>query len=158
VTWAVPLGKVCGVYVITNDVTGAKYVGSSTDVKKRLSVHLRGLKQASHTISKMAEDAAAFGSESFSCCVLKECGIDKLVAEEYAAIALLKPEYNTITKQPCHDDARPNAGGYQSAATDEAIRQRKLGKSIRAAAKAAGVAPSTLMRALRRISQAKERP
>jgi lambda repressor-like predicted transcriptional regulator len=44
----------------------------------------------------------------------------------------------------------------QCAATEEAMRLKASGLSIRAAAKAAGVAPSTLVRALARLEATKQ--
>lgn len=85
-----------GVYLITNTITGAKYVGQSIDIKRRIMEHRApnaGLKSKS---KKFVEDIRKYGIDSFSFDVLEECPAEQLLANERKWIATLKPEYNTI--------------------------------------------------------------
>lgn len=57
-----------GVYCITNKTNGKKYVGSSSNVKQRLTIHDVLLKHGDHSNKAMQRDYN--GGDSFSCSVL----------------------------------------------------------------------------------------
>lgn len=54
-----------GVYMITNSVTGRKYIGSSHNVEYRMHTHLLLLRRGKHSVEDMQEDFDRYGEESF---------------------------------------------------------------------------------------------
>lgn len=85
-----------GVYLITNTITGAKYVGQSKDIKRRITEHRTPNASLKSKNNKFIEDIAKYGIESFTFEVLEECPAEQLLATEKKWIDVIKPEYNTV--------------------------------------------------------------
>lgn len=74
---------VCGVYAIICTPTGDVYVGSSADVRQRLSMHRSQLRAGSHPNRRLQAAWTAWGAISFEMVVLEECATptDAVAAE-----------------------------------------------------------------------------
>ena len=72
----------CGVYAITNIKTGARYIGSSSNIKKRISTHFRSLSKNCHHSKKLQRNYNKYGRECFVWDVLCVCEHSNLLIVE----------------------------------------------------------------------------
>lgn len=86
--------KICGVYKITNTITGDFYIGSSKNVKRRWASHKCQSTWNRHPNNQMYQDMKKFGVDKFELQVLAEAEIDSLKEMEQRFIEILKPAYN----------------------------------------------------------------
>ena len=79
----------CGIYLITNNITGKQYIGQSIHIEKRIREHQykRDLKT-----SYLENSIQKYGWENFSWSIIYECEPDELDIEERKFIKL----YNTF--------------------------------------------------------------
>lgn len=80
-----------GIYIITNLITGKRYIGQSIDIQRRFHDH-RCISHESNRHLKYA--LAKYGKENFKYEVLEECDESELDEKERYYIEKLKPEYN----------------------------------------------------------------
>ena len=78
-----------GIYIITNKVSGHRYIGQSIDIERRFIQHKYGEK--SFVLKRAFQK---HGIENFSFAVLEECDANQLNEREMYYIATLHPEYN----------------------------------------------------------------
>lgn len=72
-----------GVYLIENSVTGRKYVGSSSNIDRRIKTHKQHLQKGCHNNRKLQKDHDIHGIESFKFIILeKDVAHDLLTAYE----------------------------------------------------------------------------
>lgn len=72
-----------GVYLIENSVTGRKYVGSSSNVDRRIKTHKQHLEKGCHNNRKLQKDHDLYGMDSFKFVILeKDVAHDLLTAYE----------------------------------------------------------------------------
>ena len=72
-----------GVYLIENSVTGRKYVGSSSNIDRRIKTHKQHLQKGCHNNRKLQKDHDMYGIESFKFIILeKDVAHDLLTAYE----------------------------------------------------------------------------
>ena len=86
--------KICGVYKITNTITGDFYIGSSKDVKQRLACHKCKSTWNEQPNNSLYKDMQKYGLENFVFEVLVEVEPDSLKEAEQRFIETLKPTYN----------------------------------------------------------------
>ena len=86
--------KICGIYKITNTITGDFYIGSSKNVKKRWTNHKIQSTWKKHPNNPMYIDMQNYGVDKFVFEVLAEVEEDKLKEMEQQFIELLNPSYN----------------------------------------------------------------
>ena len=86
--------KICGVYKITNTVTGDFYIGSSKNVKRRWVEHKSHSVWKKHPNNPMYKDMKKYGLDYFEFQVLAEVEIEQLKEKEQQFIEELKPIYN----------------------------------------------------------------
>lgn len=85
----------CGVYKITNLITGDFYIGSSNNVSNRISLHFnREVKK--YPNHKFYQDIKAYGQDNFKVEILEECNRDNKIEREKYYYNLLNPTYNKI--------------------------------------------------------------
>ena len=87
--------KICGVYKITNTVTGDFYIGSSKNVKHRLACHKCPSKWNEYPNNPMYLDMQKYGVDKFVFEILEEVEIVHLKEKEQQFIETLKPTYNS---------------------------------------------------------------
>lgn len=72
-----------GVYLIENSITKRKYVGSSSNVDRRIKIHKQHLQKGCHNNRKLQKDHDIYGIESFKFIILeKDIAHDLLTAYE----------------------------------------------------------------------------
>ena len=87
--------KICGVYKITNTVTGDFYIGSSKDVKQRWACHKCQTTWKNYPNKQLYKDMLKYGIEKFDFQILEEVESEKLKEKEQQFIEILKPAYNS---------------------------------------------------------------
>ena len=86
--------KICGIYKITNTVTGDFYIGSSKNVKERLKSHKCQSTWNKCPNNPMYLDMQKYGVDKFVFEVLAEVEEDKLKEMEQWFIEKIQPTYN----------------------------------------------------------------
>jgi len=115
----------CGIYKITNTITGDYYIGSSCYLKNRLSQHRSALKSGTHSNQHLQRAWNKYGSQSFVFEHILLCDIDTRLYYEQVLLDSLKPHYNIAT---C---AMASAKGLKrSAETRRKMSEANKGKTI----------------------------
>ena len=86
--------KICGIYKITNAITGDFYIGSSKDVKHRWANHKCPSMWNKYPNNPMYLDMQKYGTNKFVFEILTEVEEDSLKEKEQQFIQTLKPSYN----------------------------------------------------------------
>ena len=86
---------ICGIYKITNTVTGDFYIGSSKDVKQRWAAHKWPSTWNNHPNNQLYLDMKKYGTNKFAFEILAEVEIASLKEKEQEFIERLKPTYNS---------------------------------------------------------------
>ena len=86
--------KICGIYKITNTITGDCYIGSSKDVKKRWVNHKCQSTCNEQPNSQLYQDMQKYGVDKFEFQILAEVEAASLKETEQQFIETLKPTYN----------------------------------------------------------------
>ena len=86
--------KICGIYKITNTITGDFYVGSGKNIKQRWVVHKCRSSWNEQPNNPLYLDFQKYGIDKFSFEILAEVEVDKLKEKEQQFIETLKPTYN----------------------------------------------------------------
>ena len=90
--------KICGIYKITNTITGDFYIGSSKNVKQRLAQHKCPSRWKQCKNNPMYQDMQKYGVDKFVFEVLEVVEVvepEKLKEMEQRFIETLKPTYNS---------------------------------------------------------------
>lgn len=90
----IKLQRKSGIYLFTNLVNGKRYVGSSSDIYKRLHDHKSLLKNNKAHNSHFQSAWNKYGEESFIFGILEYCDEKIRFDREQYYIDTLKPEYN----------------------------------------------------------------
>lgn len=88
------LPSTSGVYFIQNKENGKRYIGSSNNIKNRVTVHRSYLRSNAHANQYLQNAWNLSGENSFICGVLYYCDKQNLAVVEQHCIDNLKPEYN----------------------------------------------------------------
>lgn len=78
--WVVPSGT-CGIYAITDKVSGRRYIGQSLDIRKRFRVHMMKLTSSSHD-NIWLQRVWSQNPEAFEWEVLEVCHREELTEAE----------------------------------------------------------------------------
>ena len=87
--------KICGVYKITNTITGDFYIGSSKNVRNRWMSHKRTSVWKRYPNNIMYLDMQKYGIDKFEFEIIAEVEIEQLKEKEQQFIETLKPTYNS---------------------------------------------------------------
>lgn len=114
------LSNLSGVYMLKNKINNKKYIGSSVNLKRRLSDYLSEsyLKRASSMMITKA--LLKHGIDNFEFHILEFCTKDELIIKELFYFELYSPEYN-ISKIPGRPDR--GLGWKHSSITIEKMRE-----------------------------------
>ena len=86
--------KICGIYKITNTITGDFYIGSSKNVKSRWESHKWPSMWKQNPNNPMYIDMQNYGVDKFDFQILAEVEVEKLKETEQQFIEKLQPTYN----------------------------------------------------------------
>ena len=86
--------KICGIYKITNTITGDFYIGSSKDVKRRLAEHKKPSTWKRFPNNQLYQDMQKYGKDKFEFQVIEEVEEGSLKEKEQYFIETLNPAYN----------------------------------------------------------------
>lgn len=117
----------CGIYQILNLSDGKRYVGSSSDMRRRWKDHLNALRRGGHHNNRLSRSWAKHGEASFQFQPLLYCSPSDLIFYEELAFSGLKPEYN----------AAPVAGSTRGISYSDEARQ-KISKAMMGNKRAVG--------------------
>ncbi len=87
--------KKSGIYKITNNVTGAIYIGSSCNIGSRWDVHKRRLRNNNHHSKYMQRSYNKYGQDCLDYEVIVYCPKEDLIPIEQYYIDTYNPEYNS---------------------------------------------------------------
>lgn len=87
--------KICGIYKITNTITGDFYIGSSKDVKRRWRSHKWPSRWKRYKNNQLYKDMQKYGVDKFDFQVIAEVEVEQLKEKEQQFIETLKPTYNS---------------------------------------------------------------
>ena len=88
------MAEICGIYKITNTITGDFYIGSSNNVKRRWVDHKKPSTWKSNPNKQLYQDFQKYGTDKFVFEVLAEVEPGSLKEIEQQFIEKLKPTYN----------------------------------------------------------------
>lgn len=88
--------KIIGIYRITNTITGDFYIGSSKDIKLRLTCHKCKSTWKNHPNNPLYKDMQKYGIDKFSFEIIEEVEVDELKETEQEFIEKLQPTYNQM--------------------------------------------------------------
>ena len=123
-----------GIYRIKNKLNGKCYYGSSNNIKKRWSVHLRQLRNKKHINTFLQNAWNKYGEDNFTFEIVEECTIEKLLVLEQTYIDELG-DYNiglsasggdNITKNPNKDKIIENIKKGNKIWRDSLTEEEKL--------------------------------
>lgn len=150
------VAPLCGIYRITNSVTGDSYIGSSTNIHERWRAHQRHLKAGTHHNVRLHKAWLTYGSQAFDVTVLELCAAALLVETEQRYLDAERPTYNVALTA---GQGPGMAGKKHSAATRAKLRAVVYTEERRAKIRATRPGIWTPeMRAKHRLSHLGKRP
>ncbi len=92
----IDMPNVCGVYLLTDTVTGGTYVGSSRRTRYRISLHFHDMKRRpeQQTYKRMLATFQEHGAKAFTARLLQQCAPEELLVLEKQWIEKLQPTEN----------------------------------------------------------------
>lgn len=88
------MNNICGVYIITNKITGDQYVGSSKNIERRWYNYRSKGYRDKYKSYKIYMAITEYGLENFTFEVLEYCQEDIRKEREQHYIETIKPSYN----------------------------------------------------------------
>lgn len=114
----------CGIYAITNRITGDYYIGSSNNIRARLNQHRRHLANNKHYNHYLQRAWNKYSADNFEFTVLLFCDVEYKLFLEQCLLDLFKPTYNTAK-----DAKAPMQGLHHSEESKRKIGEASKGKS-----------------------------
>lgn len=81
----------CGIYRITNKITGCEYIGASSNIEKRWAKHKSELRGNYHHNPPLQRSWDKYGENNFEFNILEKCSKEELLLREQYYVKL----YNT---------------------------------------------------------------
>ena len=86
--------KRCGIYILTNLISGNRYIGNSKNIQQRLQTHRSYLRHNYHINKHLQSAWNKYGEENFDYSILEFCEENERIKREQYYVDTLKPEYN----------------------------------------------------------------
>ena len=119
--------KICGIYIIKNNLNNLAYVGQSVDIKTRWQAHLQAAKniknQSANT--KIHKAMRKLGIENFYYEILEECNYELLDEREIYWIKYFNTYPNQYNMTPGGDGSRGECNG-RALLTREQVEEIRL--------------------------------
>jgi excinuclease UvrABC nuclease subunit len=87
-----------GIYMWLNNINGKRYIGSSIDLKRRISSYYSVGYLTTYDTSMINRALLKYGYSSFSLHIIEYCESKDIVEREQYYIDFYKPEYNILKK------------------------------------------------------------
>lgn len=116
-----------GVYAITHEASGKRYIGSSRNMRSRLNEHRRGLVKAAHFNVKLQNAVSKHGIDAFTFEPLIRCAEHDLILFEQRAIDGFDSCKNGYNIRPTAESQRGHKFGTPSDETRAKIRASNIG-------------------------------
>ena len=88
------INKLCGIYTITNTITGARYIGQSVNIKDRKRNHINNLKKGDHYNRHLQHSFNKYGEEYFIFDIVLLCEPENLIYYEQQLVNSTDNIYN----------------------------------------------------------------
>lgn len=85
-----------GIYQITNQLNGKRYVGSTTNLERRWRYHLGDLRRGQHSNRHLQAAFNKYGENTFAFSVLEYVETESLLEREQHYLDTRMPEYNIL--------------------------------------------------------------
>ena len=86
----------CGIYKITNKITGKSYIGASENVEKRWSRHKSDLRKNNHHNPPLQKSWDKYGENNFELKILEKCPKEELLLREQYYVKLDNTEWIVV--------------------------------------------------------------
>ena len=91
------LAKRAGIYMLTNLISGKRYIGSSKNLRQRLWEHRSLLRHNKHVNRHLQNAWNKYGEDNFEYSIIEYCNEENRIEREQFYVNKLKPEYNIST-------------------------------------------------------------
>lgn len=125
---------ISGIYSITNNANGKRYVGQSVNIKRRWYEHMLSLENNTHNNVYLQRSWNKYGSEVFDFTILESCSQIDLNHREEHYIQVLD-SYNTDYGYNLTLGGDGSVGFKHSDETKELISQLQIGKKLKESTK-----------------------
>ena len=120
--------KICGIYKITNTITGDFYIGSSKNVKQRWRDHKKPSTWNDNPNNPMYVDMRKYGVDKFVFEILAEVEEDKLKETEQKFIETLQPTYNSCNAKGLNIERRKKTNRKASRKYEKTDKRKEYQK------------------------------
>ena len=146
-----------GIYSITNKVTGAVYIGQSTDIQRRWMEHKTPKAKGNDLLHG---DMQKYGKENFELIVLEECEPEELNKRELFYIKRDEPFYNTVGKEVSEETKKNISEGTKRwwNGLSEEDQRKIIENNLTGPKKGHEVTEETRKKISRKVSEAQKQP
>ena len=121
--------KICGIYKITNIITGDFYIGSSKDIKRRWTAHKCPSTWKKCPNNPLYQDFQKYGVDKFEFQILEEVEEGSLKEEEQQFIEILKLTYNNRNANGLNVERRKKTQKKASKEYEKTDKRKEYKKS-----------------------------
>lgn len=132
-----------GIYQITNQINGKRYIGSAVNLADRWCLHLIQMRRGTHHNSHLQKAFDKYGERAFAVAILEKIEPEMLIEREQYYLDTIHPEYNIAPTAGSQLDFRHsqetrgkisigNRGKQVSSETRRRISEAQKGKQLSA--------------------------
>lgn len=149
--------KMVGIYSITNKVTGAVYIGQSSDIDRRWMEHKT---QKAKGNDLLHGDMQKYGKENFELTVLEECKPEELNKRELFYIKRDQPFYNTVGKEVSEETKQNISEGTKRwwNGLSEGEQKKIIANNLTGPKKGHAVTEETRKKISKKVSEVQKQP
>ena len=149
--------KMVGIYSITNKVTGAVYIGQSSDIDRRWMEHKTPKAKGNDLLHG---DMQKYGKENFELTVLEECKPEELNKRELFYIKRDQPFYNTVGKEVSEETKQNISEGTKRwwNGLSEGEQKKIIANNLTGPKKGHAVTEETRKKISKKVSEVQKQP